>query len=624
MSDFDDADGMFDDADDDETTQHSEQLLQQLSLANNNLNKHAEVEEATSTNKPVPSEPAQTVFYRATKFNGSKEGFVFYKGARGLGYYKDVPHTEQPKPVALIDPTLAAKMKEPLPSSFSFGSMGDLQPGGTSKQPGAGVSFNFAGADDDFTLEDQELEEIDPEKMQDESLFPSLAKGESIAFTPKKAAWPRAPPPSTSRPATAKGTPQTTSTSNTTDKSTAESTDSNTAQTNHMDEDEYDENDHRAQVLIVDSGAFLKNAKLETLGRVIVTIPEVIAEIRNKDMRDKLAGVLPYTITFRQPHPKSIRFVSEFSKLTGDYGGLSAVDLKVLALAHTYCVEFNGEESINKQPKLSLANIPVGGIKAIKPQSRQKKEAEANKPKTAEEKKAAETLALAAAAAWGGVSAKETKDPDEQGWISNNNLTSVTESLKKKDAAENKKFRVGCITTDFAMQNVLLQMGINVVSVDGLLIHQIKTFALKCESCFKITHDPLKRFCPQCGLPTLYKITVTSDNDGNISYRLPRIKRTTTRGSRYPLPLMKMGRVDNIVLTEDQKELHRPRKKDGGYQDLLKNDYVTGDSPFKMTDKMVNAKKGIGLVGTMNRNIKIGIGRNPNAVRKRTGNKKKK
>jgi hypothetical protein len=53
-------------------------------------------------------------------------------------------------------------------------------------------------------------------------------------------------------------------------------------------------------------------------------------------------------------------------------------------------------------------------------------------------------------------------------------------------------------------------------------------------------------------------------------------------------------------------------------------DHITGESPFKHTDQSINAKKG-GKVGPMMSNrLVIGGGRNPNAVRKKTGNKKKK
>ena len=45
--------------------------------------------------------------------------------------------------------------------------------------------------------------------------------------------------------------------------------------------------------------------------------------------------------------------------------------------------------------------------------------------------------------------------------------------------------QVGCITADYAMQNVLLQIGLNVVSMDGMLIKRVKSFVLYCPACFK-------------------------------------------------------------------------------------------------------------------------------------------
>lgn len=44
---------------------------------------------------------------------------------------------------------------------------------------------------------------------------------------------------------------------------------------------------------------------------------------------------------------------------------------------------------------------------------------------------------------------------------------------------------VGCMTADFAMQNVLLQMGLNLVSTDGKKIDKVKSWVLRCHACFK-------------------------------------------------------------------------------------------------------------------------------------------
>jgi len=43
----------------------------------------------------------------------------------------------------------------------------------------------------------------------------------------------------------------------------------------------------------------------------------------------------------------------------------------------------------------------------------------------------------------------------------------------------------GCMTADFAMQNVLLQMGLNLVGLEGKRIERIKSWVLRCHACFK-------------------------------------------------------------------------------------------------------------------------------------------
>jgi RNA-binding protein NOB1 len=65
---------------------------------------------------------------------------------------------------------------------------------------------------------------------------------------------------------------------------------------------------------------------------------------------------------------------------------------------------------------------------------------------------------------------------------------------------------VRVVTADFAMQNVLLQMGIQVVGTGGRMVKGVKTFVLKCHSCFKICMDASREFCPHCGNHTMMKV----------------------------------------------------------------------------------------------------------------------
>lgn len=54
-----------------------------------------------------------------------------------------------------------------------------------------------------------------------------------------------------------------------------------------------------------------------------------------------------------------------------------------------------------------------------------------------------------------------------------------------KGKARQETIMVGCMTADFAMQNVLLQMGLGLVGVEGKRIERVKSWVLRCHACFK-------------------------------------------------------------------------------------------------------------------------------------------
>merc|ERR1712223_145713 len=60
---------------------------------------------------------------------------------------------------------------------------------------------------------------------------------------------------------------------------------------------------------------------------------------------------LPYQLQFMEPNPESIKFVTDFSKKTGDYASLSATDIKVIALTHMLEIRHIGsDEHLKKEP----------------------------------------------------------------------------------------------------------------------------------------------------------------------------------------------------------------------------------------------------------------------------------
>jgi RNA-binding protein NOB1 len=85
-------------------------------------------------------------------------------------------------------------------------------------------------------------------------------------------------------------------------------------------------------------------------------------------------------------------------------------------------------------------------------------------------------------------------DDDGEGeWITPSNvalhksraLDLLPSSSNGKESGPVKQMAAGCMTADFAMQNVLLHLGLNLVGVEGKRIRSVKTWVLRCHACFK-------------------------------------------------------------------------------------------------------------------------------------------
>nr|XP_043629633.1 RNA-binding NOB1-like protein [Erigeron canadensis] len=140
-------------------------------------------------------------------------------------------------------------------------------------------------------------------------------------------------------------------------------------------------------------------------------------------------------------------------------------------------------------------------------------------------------------------------DSSEQSWM----LRSLSESS------------VACVTGDFAMQNVILQMGLRLVAPGGMQIRELHRWILKCHACFKVTMEIGRIFCPSCGNGgTLRKVAVTvGENGALIAARRPRV---SVRGTKFSLPLPQGGRdaiTKNPILREDQipQKFMQPKTK---------------------------------------------------------------
>ncbi|KAK9542161.1 hypothetical protein VZT92_000047 [Zoarces viviparus] len=180
---------------------------------------------------------------------------------------------------------------------------------------------------------------------------------------------------------------------------------------------------------------------------------------------------------------------------------------------------------------------------------------------------------------------EDNNDDDGGGWITPGNIKQV--KMDSADWTAPADVQVGCLTTDFAMQNVLIQIGLHVLSVNGMLIKQARNYILRCHACFRTTSIMNKVFCPHCGNPTLKKLAVTVGEDGNTKMHFSKNPKVLNpRGLRHPLPRPHGGKhSNNPQLVEDQSfPQQRLSRKARQKTDVLDPDYEAGGSPFCQND----------------------------------------
>ncbi|XP_057255879.1 RNA-binding protein NOB1 isoform X2 [Pezoporus wallicus] len=369
----------------------------------------------------------------------------------------------------------------------------------------------------------------------------------------------------------------------------------------------------RVAHVVADTGAFLSAAPLQDLAQSLYTVPEVLAEIRDRPTRRRLAA-LPCELHLRRPRPDLLRLVTEFSKKTGDYPSLSAADLQVLALTCQLQAETEGPGCLRWEPqdKVQLSSTPrhpeapihLAGFHLPSKSA----QAISVSPETTEEHRRSEHEASA--------DEEEDEESDDEGWITPSNLKQVQQDTGHCDTAPNG-IQVGCVTTDFAMQNVLLQMGLHVLAVNGMLIRQARSYILRCHGCFRTTSDMTKVFCPHCGNKTLKKVAVSVSDDGSLHMHFSRNPKVLNpRGLRYPLPAPRGGKhANNPHLVADQPfPQQRLSRKARQKTNVFDPDYIAGASPFAENDVYSRA------ANLQIRDAALGAGRrrlNPNAVTKK-------
>lgn len=433
--------------------------------------------------------------------------------------------------------------------------------------------------------------------------------------------------------------------------------------------------------IVLDAGPIIRNdpsvyALLAESDRLL-TVPAVLSEIKDRDARSRVELTLRPFLTLKTPSPASIKVITDFAKKTGDFPVLSAPDIQVLSLAYELECERNGGDwRLRKMPGQGRINGPAPAKEnrmAIEAQFADKdatikqlsssdsgaicrseaedKQGLANDQNFRSDEPPVPADISSTAQAIHQLKITATLDPendnlgterikeghdsgapsdglepassDSEGWITPSNL----KRHQLKDAGSATKpinhdtmLQVAVLTTDFAMQNVLLSMGLNLISPSMQQIRKIKTYILRCHACFQQTKDMTKKFCSRCGKPTLTRVACSNDQDGQFRIHLQKNKQWNHRGDRFSIPKPVSGSAhgkkgmskgggkggwgQELILAEDQKEyVHAlQRQSRSKKSDLMDQEYLPGILT--------------GQRGREEERITIGGGRNINAKKR--------
>merc|ERR1711963_65298 len=177
----------------------------------------------------------------------------------------------------------------------------------------------------------------------------------------------------------------------------------------------------KVQHVVADSGAFIRNAPLREIGETIYTIPDVVGESCDKATRQRFR-TLTFELKFKEPSSDALQKVTEFAKKTGDYGFLSLVDLRVLALTYDLEKQHNGIEHIKTEPSKG-PQFSVGSGQPL----------EGNEDKSISNaenvivKRYSEGQVVPSAAIEEDEESEE-EESDDEGWITPSNITHVRRS----------------------------------------------------------------------------------------------------------------------------------------------------------------------------------------------------
>ncbi|RQM13911.1 hypothetical protein DD237_006023 [Peronospora effusa] len=208
-------------------------------------------------------------------------------------------------------------------------------------------------------------------------------------------------------------------------------------------------------------------------------------------------------------------------------------------------------------------------------------------------------------------------EDDGKNWITNDNFAKFTASpFGDGQGLEeiSSQVSVGCITTDFSMQNVMLQIGLRLLSTEGMIIKRVKQWILRCIACFTTSTEMGRLFCPKCGNSTMERVSYSLDRDGQMTFYTRANRPTKLSGTKFSLPKPKGGRNGDLLLREDQLLVGIWGQRQRQHKKVMQSAF--GE----------NVAHDLGVKAEKQTCITVGYGRmNPNAQkgRERRGKKKR-
>jgi RNA-binding protein NOB1 len=474
--------------------------------------------------------------------------------------------------------------------------------------------------------------------------------------------------------------------------------------------------------VVLDTGSIIKNepsvSTLISQAEQIVTVPAIVAEIKDSATRSRFETTLKPFITLRSPRPASVQVIIDFARKTGDLAVLSKPDIQIIALAYELECERNGGdwrlrrnpgqkgmngpppgraeaaasasaasaegvagEDQNAQPAAapsdSVADVSIDQddvpqsselseatsedkVVALEPDARNESQNDVPQPqssdgglavasdqsenaKAADQEEAISTRleqldvtdskqaeierepapidsAQQSAESQNEFDSDSGSDSDSGGWITPSNLKkkqAADASGSMKEAEAPATMQVAVITTDFAMQNVILQMNLNLLSTSMFRVKRLNTYVLRCHACFNVCRDMTKQFCPRCGQATLTRVACSTSASGEFRLHLKKNMQWNHRGDRYSIPKPvhgssngklkgggKGGWGNELMLAEDQKEYESAKRVQQRQKtrNLMDEDYLPG---------ILTGDRGKG-----GGRIKVGAGRNVNSKKR--------